>query len=113
MWFRNLRFYRFSDAFALPDDLAGKLSEQAFRACGRQEQSTFGWYSPFGADNDTLSHALNDCHLLCARREEKVLPAAVVNAELDEKVRQIEDVEGRPVNRKEKQTLKEDLIHQM
>jgi len=37
----------------------------------------------------------------------------VINAELDEKVRQIQEAEGRPVNRKEKQNLKEDLIHQL
>lgn len=113
MWFRNIRFYRFSDEFALPNDLDEKLSDYIFRSCGRQEQSTFGWYSPFGQDHQSLSHSLNNCHLLCARREEKVLPAAVINAELDEKVRQIQDTEGRPVNRKEKQNLKEDLIHQM
>lgn len=113
MWFRNIRFYRFSDDFALPDDLQSKLSDYLFRPCGRQEQSTFGWYSPFGQDNELLSHSLNNCHLLCARREEKVLPAAVVNAELEEKVRQIQDTEGRSVNRKEKQNLKDDLVHQM
>lgn len=113
MWFRNLRFYRFSDDFVLPNDFSDKLAEHLFRPCGRQEQSTFGWFSPFGAENEQLSHSLGQCHLLCARREEKVLPAAVINAELDEKVRQIEDTEGRPVNRKEKQTLKEDLIHQL
>ncbi|AVJ56771.1 recombination-associated protein RdgC [Idiomarina sp. OT37-5b] len=113
MWFRNLRFYRFSDEFALPDDFENKLGEHLFRPCGRQEQSTFGWFSPFGADHETLTHVLNDCHLLCARREEKVLPAAVINAELEEKVRQIQEAEGRPVNRKEKQNLKEDLIHQL
>ncbi|RUO75293.1 recombination-associated protein RdgC [Idiomarina seosinensis] len=113
MWFRNLRFYRFSDEFTLPEDFEAKLNEHLFRACGRQEQSTFGWYSPFGADSEVLSHRLNECYLICARREEKVLPAAVINAELDEKVRQIQDAEGRPVNRKEKQTLKEDLVHQL
>ncbi|MGM0480716.1 MAG: recombination-associated protein RdgC [Pseudomonadota bacterium] len=113
MWFKNLRFYRFSEEFVLPEDLESKLSEQLFRPCGRQEQSTFGWYSPFGATHDVLTHSQGDCHLVCARREEKVLPAAVINAELDEKVQQIQQAEGRPVNRKEKQNLKEDLVHQM
>lgn len=113
MWFRNLRFYRFSDQFSLPADFADKLQEHVFHQCGRQEQSSFGWFSPFGADSEVLSHSLGDCTLLCAKREEKVLPAAVVNAEVDEKVRQIKEAEGRPVNRKEKQNLKEDLVHQM
>ena len=51
--------------------------------------------------------------MLCAKREEKVLPSTVVNAQLDEKVRQISEAEGRSVPRKEKQNLKEDLIHQL
>ncbi|WP_290652828.1 recombination-associated protein RdgC [Idiomarina sp.] len=113
MWFRNLRFYRFSDTFALPEDFENQLQDYLFKPCGRQDQSSFGWCSPFGADNALLTHSLNNCHLLCARREEKVLPATVVNAEVDEKVRQIQETEGRPVNRKEKQNLKEDLVHQM
>ena len=113
MWFRNLRFYRFSDTFELPEDFQQQLQDYLFKPCGRQDQSSFGWYSPFGANNPLLTHSLNQCHLLCARREEKVLPANVVNAEVDEKVRQIQETEGRPVNRKEKQNLKEDLVHQM
>lgn len=113
MWFKNLRFYRFSEEFVLPEDFEAKLSEHLFRPCGRQEQSTFGWYSPFGANHEVLTHSQGDCHLICARREEKVLPAAVINAELDEKVLQIQQTEGRPVNRKEKQNLKEDLVHQL
>lgn len=113
MWFRNLRFYRFNDSFELPEDFQQQLEDYLFKPCGRQDQSSFGWYSPFGADNALLTHSLNQCHLLCARREEKVLPSTVVNAEVDEKVRQIQEAEGRPVNRKEKQNLKEDLVHQM
>ena len=60
----------------------------------------------FGPDNETLTHSVGNCWLLCAKREEKVLPSTVVNAQLDEKVRQISEAEGRSVPRKEKQNLK-------
>ncbi|WP_287796281.1 recombination-associated protein RdgC [Idiomarina sp.] len=113
MWFKNLRFYQFSETFSLPDDFSEQLAEHSFHPCSRSDQSSFGWSSPFGADNEVLTHSLGNCWLLCAKREEKVLPSTVVNAQLDEKVRQISEAEGRSVPRKEKQNLKEDLIHQL
>ncbi|EKE87608.1 recombination-associated protein RdgC [Idiomarina xiamenensis] len=111
MWFRNLRFYSFSSPFSLPDDFAERQQEQRFRPCGRQELASYGWYSPFGADNDMLHHRIGDNVLFCARKEEKVLPASVINAEVEEKAEQISAEQGRMVGRKEKQTIKEDLIH--
>ncbi|KPD23737.1 MULTISPECIES: recombination-associated protein RdgC [Idiomarina] len=113
MWFKNLRFYHFSENFSLPENFEEQLAEHSFHPCSRTEQSSFGWFSPFGPDNETLTHSVGNCWLLCAKREEKVLPSTVVNAQLDEKVRQISEAEGRSVPRKEKQNLKEDLIHQL
>lgn len=113
MWFRNLRFYTFSDRFELPENFEQLLAEHPFHACSRQELASYGWYSPFGGDHEVLTHRVGNNVLLCARKEEKVLPASAVNAQLEDKVATISAAEGRPVNRKEKQTLKEDLIHSM
>ncbi|MEC8926002.1 MAG: recombination-associated protein RdgC [Pseudomonadota bacterium] len=113
MCFKNARVYRFSDTFQLPEDFESQLEAQAFKPCGRQDMTSFGWTSVFGAQSDVLHHAVEQSYLVCAQREEKVLPAAVINAELEQKVQAIQDTEGRPVNGKEKKNIKEDITHQL
>lgn len=121
MWFKNLRCYAFSDSFTLADNFDVLLAEQAFRPCGRTEVTSFGWVSPFAANRHgaepaaapVFSHRIGDNVLLCARKEEKVLPNSAVQAQLDEKIEAIQAETGRVVGRKEKQSLKEDLVHAM
>ncbi|RUO75665.1 recombination-associated protein RdgC [Pseudidiomarina taiwanensis] len=110
MWFRNLRVYTLSPEFKLPETLADDLTLQQFTPCGRQELASFGWVSPFGRDSEVLVHKIGDSLLMCARKEEKVLPAAVIQSELEEHLERIEAEQGRKVAGKEKQSLKEDII---
>lgn len=63
-----------------------------------------------GELSQALHHAANGNLMMCARKEEKVLPASVIREKLDEKVKHIEDQEDRRVYRKEKDTLKEEII---
>jgi len=113
MWFKNLRIYTLADDFSLPENIEQRLQDHAFRPCGRQELASFGWSSPFGQHSEVLAHQIGNSYLFCARKEEKVLPAAVVSAEVDEVVAQIESEQGRKVAGKEKQNLKEDIIHRL
>ncbi|CUA87746.1 recombination-associated protein RdgC [Pseudidiomarina woesei] len=113
MWFKNLRIYTLADDFVVPENIEQRLQDNAFRPCGRQELASFGWASPFGAHSEVLCHQISSSYLFCARKEEKVLPAAVVNAELDEAIVQIEAEQGRKVGGKEKQNLKEDIVHRL
>lgn len=113
MWFRNLRFYTFSERFEFPENFEARLAEHVFHPCSRQELASYGWYSPFGNQSELLAHQLGGDVLLCARKEEKVLPASAINTALEEKVAALSAEQGRPVNRKEKQSMKEDLIHMM
>src|SRR5690606_27860425 len=43
------------------------------------------------------------------KRQEKILPAAVINEEMQPKLEAMEQEKGRPLSRKEKQSLKEEL----
>ncbi|SDB36873.1 recombination associated protein RdgC [Pseudidiomarina indica] len=113
MWFKNLRIYTLAQDFVLPDNISDRMVDNEFRPCGRQELASFGWSSPFGAHSEVLTHQIGSAYLFCARKEEKVLPSAVVQAELEEQVNIIEAEQARKVGSKEKQNLKEDIVHRL
>ncbi|BFM15203.1 recombination-associated protein RdgC [Maricurvus nonylphenolicus] len=112
MWFKNLLLYRFTTPFELTaEQLEDQLDEHRFTPCGRHDKSRYGWVSPLSEKHTTLTHAANGCIMLCARKEEKVLPAAVIRERLNDKVSEIEAKEDRKVYGKEKEALKEDILH--
>ncbi len=112
MWFKNLIVYRLSTPIELSSDqLETRLEEFAFRPCNSQEQSKYGWSKPMGKHGSSLIHVTDGNILLCARKEDKMLPASVIKEALDEKVEMIEQETARPVKKKEKDALKEEIIH--
>jgi recombination associated protein RdgC len=113
MWFRNLRIYTLASDFVMPEQLEQALEPMRFKPCGRSDRASFGWASPFGRDSEVLSHKIGHCYLVTARKEEKVLPSSVVNGQLDELVAQQEAELARKLPSKEKQAMKEDLIHRL
>ncbi|ATC95632.1 recombination-associated protein RdgC [Pseudoalteromonas tunicata] len=114
MWFSNLICYRFKqETTYIQDEFEKALEQDIFRACTSQELSSFGWTKPLGKHGQSLSHFSQNAILVCAKREEKVLPASVINELLAEKIEHIEAEENRPVKKKEKDELKENLLHSL
>src|SRR5690625_5031321 len=110
MWFRNALIYRLVRPLTLDDDrLQEQLATHLFRGCGSQDSSALGWVPPL-PEGELLYHRAGQQALFCQRRQQKVLPAGAVNETLEEKVRDIEQSEGRSVYRKERQQLKEELM---
>lgn len=115
MFFRNLTLFRFSPAVA--DDLKRldeALGEHRLRPCGPLEMFTKGFVPPVGRGEEAaLTHAVKHCTWLTVGGEDKLLPAAVVNDELQRKVRKIAEEEGRKVGGRERKRLKEDLLTEL
>lgn len=116
MWFKNARLYTLPEDFQ-PDmaSLEAALQAGRFQPCGRSDKVRAGWVSPLDASGqgdlaDILTHALGPCVMFCLRKEEKILPASVVNDAVNEQVREIEAKQDRKVYRKEKLQLKDDAI---
>ena len=111
MWFKNLQIYRFTRPFEQDADALEKLLDgMAFTPCGSQDISKFGWVAPLGRGTQALVHEAAGQLLLCARKEEKMLPSSVVKDMLDEKVEALEAEQGRALKKKEKEALKEEIL---
>lgn len=111
MWFKNLRIYSLNNSIAhTPEELNEALAKFKFKPCGNLEPLQYGWTPPLGRDGREFVHAANGYIMICAKRQEKVLPAAIVNEALDESVADISSRESRSVGRAEKQAIKEEII---
>ncbi len=114
MWFKNCQVYRFTQPFSLSaEDLNAALETHAFKPCGSQEPSAYGWVEPLGRSGSLYVHAANGYMMLCAKRQDKILPPSVINERLAEHAQQIAEKEHRKISRKEKVGLKEDIIFEL
>jgi len=112
MWFRNLQLFRLLDApVSDPEALETALAGQAFRDCGSLEFSTEGWVSPLGPEGETLVHAVGGYLAVCACRQEKLLPAGVINELVAADVRALERQQGgRRLPRRDRQAVREAIV---
>lgn len=114
MWFRNLTPFRLIEPLPLnAEALTARLESHAFQPCLSHQPSSAGWTAPLGRKARDLIHAVAGRWLFCLRTEEKLLPAIVINQALAERVAMIEDEQRRPVRRREKQELREQLVHEL
>jgi len=110
MWFKNLQIYRFSQPFELDATTLGQqLEEQAFLPCGSQDTTRSGWVPPLGRHGSEFVHATNGYLMICLKRQDKLLPAAVINEELEQKALEIESREARQLPRKERRALRDEV----
>lgn len=124
MWFKNLRIFCLTQPFDLPlEDLESQLADSAFIPCANYEKSRIGWVSPLGnaapvLDNDEdseesvapmLTHVVGDYIMLCAQKQDRLLPASVVREATEEKVAELELRQARKVYRKEKREIQDQV----
>ncbi|MEX0963863.1 MAG: recombination-associated protein RdgC [Pseudohongiellaceae bacterium] len=111
MWFKNVRLYCLNEAIdASPEELEQQLIEQVFHPCGSHDKSKYGWVSPLGKEGEMLTHVQGDYIMLCAQKQERILPTSVVNEVTEEKVAELEERQGRKIYRKEKRQIKDDVF---
>jgi recombination associated protein RdgC len=112
MWFKNARIFQLPDDFAIDTDkLSDQLAHDALKPCGPQDAASQGWISPFSLDNQELYCLQSgNAQLFTMAIEEKILPAAVVNQQLQEKVSQIRSESGNKPGRKQQSDMKQEIL---
>ncbi|MET0888819.1 MAG: recombination-associated protein RdgC [Stenotrophomonas maltophilia] len=113
MFFRNLIMFRFPPATDL-DEVETLLPQVQLKPVGPLEMCSRGFISPFGREEkEALSHRIGGWLWLTVGSEDKMLPAAVVNNKLAEKIEHIEASEGRKPGSRERKRIKDDLLHEL
>ncbi|RYZ86873.1 MAG: recombination-associated protein RdgC, partial [Moraxellaceae bacterium] len=110
MWFKNLRIYTLTSPFTLkPEALGQALEALAFKPCGNLDPMRYGFVPPLGRNGVELVHVTDGNLMVCAKKQEKIVPGGVVKDALEEKISEIK-TQGRSVGRKERQELKDEIL---
>lgn len=114
LWFKNMMVYRLNRDIPLSaDDMEKQLEAYTFSPCGSQDMSKTGWVSPMGNRSDALTHVNNGQIVICARKEEKILPSPVVKQALETKISKLEAEQSRKLKKTEKDSLKDEVLHSL
>ncbi|HEK0807954.1 TPA: recombination-associated protein RdgC [Proteus mirabilis] len=112
LWFKNILVYRLNKEIALSmDELEQQLASLVFTPCSSQDMTKTGWVSPMGDRGEALIHVAGKQVMMCARKEDKLLPATVIKQALQDKVEKLEGEQGRKLKKTEKATLKDEVVH--
>ena len=112
MWFKNLQPYRLPAGWDMTvEALAEQLATKPFHGCGSQDMESRGWLSPVGSD--VLVHAVGGQWLIALGFEHRLLPAAVVRQEADERAVEIAENQGFRLGRKQMKELREQVATEL
>jgi len=112
MFFRALTMFRFPAVFDF-DGLEDCLRECALKPVGPLELASRGFVPVFGMHAPGMCHRRGDSVLVSLGGEDRLLPAAVVDKALQERLERIRQREGRMPGGRARQRLKEEVIAEL
>jgi recombination associated protein RdgC len=85
--FRNVRYYRLDGVWPESEEaLSTGLEQAGFEPCGPLTERSSGWVAVDPDTSDLLARRINGADLIRLRSQSRVLPAAVVNEELEARI---------------------------
>ncbi|MCP5334384.1 MAG: recombination-associated protein RdgC [Oceanospirillaceae bacterium] len=109
---KNILPYILTKPLEDAETIATKLAEQGFRPCNSQQLESLGWAVP-APQFDGLVYEAHATMAMALKRQQRLLPAAVVNEYLSEEISAFVEREGHKPARAQRQQLKEDLIQKL
>lgn len=114
MFFKNIFIFAFTRPFThTSTELEALLQESSFTPLGSTELRHFGFVNALGKHGTSLVHEGDENVLICARSEEKILPAPYMKECIDEQIEAFESHEGRSPTKKEREQIKDHVIFNM
>lgn len=112
MWFKSTQYLQYETSKEITAEfLEEALTAHVFQPCLPSFPRTQGWVPPIGIEGAPMVHAGNGYFMICLQLEEKILPASVIRHHVTEQIKEIEARDERKVSRKEKVSLKEEMVH--
>jgi recombination associated protein RdgC len=85
--FRNIRFYRLDGTWPESEEaLSTSLEQAGFEPCGPLTERSSGWVAIDPDTSELLARRVNGADLIRLRSQSRVLPAAVINEELEVRI---------------------------
>jgi recombination associated protein RdgC len=120
--YRNVTFFLIPQltvaairALLIPADSSAASFEDLLRECelkpvGPSEMYRSGFVPPLGSGSSTMAEHLEGSIMLTVGSEARLLPPAIVDAELRRRVVEFEKAEGRNIGGRERKRMREDLV---
>jgi len=112
MFFRALTFYRYPHDLVL-DQLDDGVRANWLKPVGAMEFSSRGFTSPLGRDQEAPTHQCGDAIWLTLSGEDKLLPPAVIDKVLNERLEAIYRREGRRPGGRARKRLRDDVVAEL
>jgi recombination associated protein RdgC len=105
--FRNVRYYRLDSDWPESEQLLSEaLQNAAFAPCGPLTERSSGWVPTYPDAGDSLARRLNGADLIKMRSQSRVLPAAAINEELEQRIEEFKNRMQEAPSPREKRRLK-------
>ena len=105
--FRNVRYYRLDNAWPEQEDaLSETLGCAAFEPCGPLTERSSGFVPVYPDAGESLARRLNGADLMKLRSQSRLLPAAAVNEELEQRIDEFRSRMQEAPSPREKKRLK-------
>ena len=113
MLFKNLQVYRLPTRWGiLASEVEEALVKKPLRSCGPQDSEMLGWIAPFAHYEDVFVWGSGNDLLICLGAERKLLPKAVVDAEVDKRAAIFEERSGYRLGRKQRREVADQVTHE-
>ena len=110
----NLRLYRLhNDWPESEDELSNQLKNVPFKPCGSFTERSSGWEAPSAEIPDSLARRVGGADLIRLRSQTRLLPPAVINEVLEDRLNEFKSRTQRTPSRKEKRDLKDEVISEL